>query len=260
MAPAKVAAVQSFPSLSGQPAGVTQGLRTEEAVQPVGSQDGSDVCTSAVTSSLPPSNTPAAVVAALAAAAAASPSIAGALEGAFGGDALRPPLKSLEEPDAELAQTLLLKGYCLAEDTAGDADLTFPVDFHTPLNYEIYSFISQCINAQLKSGLAGAAVETSATDAASLRARDPCTSEDLTSAEPVILRAKQGGDTEEKVSWTAAVGAVEQWSHEAPGADLAESKTRDCAESRDNRGRGDSPAGRTKCQHKVKDSAARTGR
>ncbi|KEP60693.1 UNVERIFIED_CONTAM: ankyrin repeat-containing protein [Hammondia hammondi] len=57
------------------------------------------------------------------------------------------------EPDAQIAEALL-NGYRLSEDTAGDADFTFPLDFQTPLNYEIYSFISQCLNAtQLKQSL-----------------------------------------------------------------------------------------------------------
>ncbi|PFH33460.1 ankyrin repeat-containing protein [Besnoitia besnoiti] len=57
--------------------------------------------------------------------------------------------------DADLAEALLLNGYRLSEDTAGDNDFTFPLDFQTPLNYEIYSFISQCLNAaQLKQPLA----------------------------------------------------------------------------------------------------------
>ncbi|KFG57580.1 ankyrin repeat-containing protein [Toxoplasma gondii RUB] len=57
------------------------------------------------------------------------------------------------EPDAQIAEALL-NGYRLSEDTAGDADFTFPLDFQMPLNYEIYSFISQCLNAtQLKQSL-----------------------------------------------------------------------------------------------------------
>ncbi|CBZ53142.1 hypothetical protein NCLIV_029290 [Neospora caninum Liverpool] len=70
-----------------------------------------------------------------------------------------------EPSDAQIAEALLMNGYRISEDTAGDADFTFPLDFQTPLNYEIYSFISQCLNAaQLKQSLSEQGAGQSASD------------------------------------------------------------------------------------------------
>ncbi|PHJ25576.1 ankyrin repeat-containing protein [Cystoisospora suis] len=255
----KVASVQPFQSTPAEPDGVSQRLQTGESMEPVGAGDSDDLHASTGTPCLPPSNTPAAVVAALAAAAAASPSLVGALEGTFGGDGLQPTFKSPEESDAELAQALLLKGYRLSEDTAGDADLTFPVDFHTPLNYEIYSFISQCINAQLKSGHAAEVTEKIPSESVPSRTGDGCAAEGLSPGGPVMLQVKQERGQDGKSSWTTTAVAAGQWPSERTSAGMEESETQDGTEARDHRGRCSSRTERKQWRHKQRDGGERTG-